>query len=336
MGISKIAGVVGLAVVASAAQAQTNFEQVAITLLANYLGYPTNQVRNFDSRYTIYDEAPAYVIAQQVQVEPRTIWIYRRQGHTWNQAALRYGMNQGTYNRLASQGYFTPDGRWVYWYSDYYNVQPITVIRLRRRGVPLRDVLYATCIAGRSRIPVDRVWTKYRTARNWDRVATDYRVDVRRLAPPKKYTVRRKYVIAPSKTVVTRVVPNRTVKIVKPKSRVVVHKTVAPPRKNVTKTTRVVKPKERTTVHKTVTPHKTVTSNKKTYTSPNAKNHVVTRKVVNPRHGPTVTKKTYRASTPNHTVTRKVETKQKGHRERVKTKTRVEKKGHGNRRQNKD
>lgn len=191
MGFGKIACVSGLAVAAVAAPAQSGFDQIAITLLANYLGFPTNQITSLDSNYSIYDQAPAYIIAREVRQEPRTIWLARRNGRSWQQVSNQYGMPRSRYTALEREGYFRQDGRWVDWYGDYYRVPTSNIYKLRRQGVPLRDVLYATSISGRSRTPVSTVWTRYRTTRDWNRTATAYRVDVCRLPPPRKYTARR-------------------------------------------------------------------------------------------------------------------------------------------------
>ncbi|RYG38172.1 hypothetical protein EON81_04360 [bacterium] len=182
MRVSKLTFAIGALFVAAVAPAQSDFDRIARNILASGSGISATKVIKPKGKFTIYDLAPAYTMANRTGKSAQSIWNLRQRGYEWSQIAKRVGVSTQAFSNLRSQGYLDRDKRWLDWYSERFNLSRKSLNMLRNQGVSLPNVLNAAVIGGMSRTPVDRVWYRYRDLKNWDKVASLYKVDTDKIA----------------------------------------------------------------------------------------------------------------------------------------------------------
>ncbi|RYG47577.1 hypothetical protein EON79_06975 [bacterium] len=172
----------GVFSVVAVAPAANDFDRIARNILASSAGISPNKVITPKGKFTIYDVAPAYTLANRSGKSPQTVWNLRQRGYEWSQVAQKVGVTPKTFSYLRSQGYFDRDKRWLDWYAKRFNISRTNMNKLRNQGVSLPNVLSAAVIAGTTRNPIDRIWYRYRDIKNWDKVADLYKVDTDQIA----------------------------------------------------------------------------------------------------------------------------------------------------------
>jgi hypothetical protein len=126
---------------------------------------------------TVYDLAPVYVIyRERPRYRPIEILRRRRMGWNWQRIAIWDGIPVARYNTLYAQQRFDPN----YWgqvvTERQLYVPSSSIVVLRQRRMNWRDVTLATITARQARQPLLTVANNWQRDRNWNRVATTYRV----------------------------------------------------------------------------------------------------------------------------------------------------------------
>ena len=177
-------GMASMPMKASAQFDRGTLETVAGMLLAEKLGIDPQIISGLlggsgglggDS--SLFDLAPA--LALQRQAPSRSIDSIvglRNQGLGWGAVANRIGVPPSTYGRLHSSGQLDNNSLWRDTVEDELHLSSSTVSRLRSMGFSWRDIVSTTLISRESGRPLSEVANRYRSDRDWSRVANRYGV----------------------------------------------------------------------------------------------------------------------------------------------------------------
>ncbi len=179
------------------APAQNMIQELAAKLLGDKFGIPIDQILSLSgsSHQDVYELAPVYSLSKQTHRPANEVWRLRQEGLGWGQVAHKLGMHPGTFNKMRNAGSFDRDRIWGSIYQNRYGASSTDIAAIRRRGGSNRDILPALVIARSSRTKPVSIYDRYRKDRDWNRVASTYKVDFHRGArggpwnsPPGRWT----------------------------------------------------------------------------------------------------------------------------------------------------
>ncbi len=193
MNIRKLAlaalAAVGLAAAPAKAPAQFDrgiIEAVAATLLAEKLGLDPQILSGLlggsgagvlGRSDSLFDLGPAFALQRYAPSNRLDDMIaLREQGLGWDAIADRTGVPDQQYRRLRSTGQLDNNNLWRSVVTDELNLSSGTVTQMRGMGLTWRDIVMTTLISRESGRPLNEVANRYRTDRNWSRVASRYGV----------------------------------------------------------------------------------------------------------------------------------------------------------------
>lgn len=192
MNLKKLAfaALAAVGMVSAPAKANAQFdsgaiETVAAMLLAEKLGLDPMMVTGLLGQTgggSLFDLAPAVALQGQA---PRgsldDIIDLRNQGLGWDVVANRTGVQPTAYRRLRNNGELDNNSIWRSTVVDELNVPSSSVTRLRNMGFSWRDIVSTVLVSRESGRPLSEVAYRYRSDRNWNRVAGRYGVNRQRV-----------------------------------------------------------------------------------------------------------------------------------------------------------
>lgn len=177
-------GMVSMPAKASAQFDRGSIETVAAMLLGEKLGLDPQMISSLlgsggglGNGGSLFDLAPALALQRQAPNGSLDDIIgFRNQGLGWDAIANRTGVPSASYNRLRSSGQLDNNAIWRNTVVNDLHVPSDSVTRLRGMGLGWRDIVMTTLVSRESGRPLSEVANRYRSDRDWNRVASRYGV----------------------------------------------------------------------------------------------------------------------------------------------------------------